>query len=72
MSLNRRELLQRLSLITGAWAIAGGTSWCVFGPPSRREDGGALPFAVWREMREALRRSPDHLAGRADRLVQDL
>ena len=69
MPLTRRELLQRLSLITGGLAIAGGTSWCVFGPPGRREDEGALPFAVWREMREALRRSPDHLAARADRLV---
>jgi hypothetical protein len=67
MSTDRRTFITRLSLLTGGLAAAGGAAWCVV--DGHREDPGALPFSVWRDIRTALRTSPDHLSARGDDLV---
>lgn len=64
---DRRVFLKRLTLIAGGAFAAGGLSYCAL---QRSRPSGPLPFAVWREIREALRTSPDHLVAAADNLVK--
>lgn len=64
--LDRRDLLKLLSLLLGAAATGTLTSCSRCGG-----DHGRLPFSVWREIRDALRTSPDHLVARADQLVAE-
>ncbi len=68
MEADRRTFL-RLSLAVGGLAAAGAGAWCVWRGPA--EDAGALPFAVWRQIRETIRSSPDHLAREAATFTAD-
>ena len=63
---DRRAFLKRMALLTGGLMAAGGGSYCAL---RRKGPVGPLPFTVWRDIRKALRSSPDHLVARADGLV---
>lgn len=67
--LTRRRFLQLFGLSAAAYPLVGcrGTE-----PPAgdAAPPPDAPPFSVWREMRDAVRASPDHLTARAARLVE--
>lgn len=68
-SLTRRRFVQLVGLSAVAYPVLG-----CRGTESQAGDAtpapDAPPFSVWREIREAVRTSPDHLAARAARLVE--
>lgn len=68
LALTRRRFLQLVGI-----SVAGIPLGC-FGSEDAAWDGAgaedAPPFSVWRQIREALRASPDHLPARAARLVE--
>ena len=69
--MDRRRFLQLMGLL-GAAVPMGACSDDQEASARRVELGGDLqgePFAVWEELRNALRLSPDHLPARAERLV---
>ena len=67
--LTRRRFLQLLGLSAAAYPLVG----CA-GTESPAGDAApppdAPPYSVWREIRDAVRASPDHLPARAARLVE--
>ncbi|HEX6052778.1 MAG TPA: VWA domain-containing protein [Gemmatimonadaceae bacterium] len=68
-SLTRRRFLQVLGLSAAAYPVIGCRG--AEGPPGDAAPApDAPPFSVWREIRDAVRTSPDHLAARAARLVE--
>ncbi|PEN11209.1 hypothetical protein CRI94_16625 [Longibacter salinarum] len=71
-TIDRRDFLKRSAGLAGSAALAATLPGCVSGcegEPPKIE--GPLPYAVWEQMQQALRTSPDHLPAQADRLVEE-
>ncbi|PEN08756.1 hypothetical protein CRI93_03090 [Longimonas halophila] len=74
-TIDRRAFLKRSAGLAGGAALAATLPGCIPGceGESAQESPnieGALPYAVWEQMQQALRTSPDHLPAQADRLVE--
>jgi hypothetical protein len=69
--LTRREMLQRLILLTGAGLVSTEllTSCRRKGQAERIDEEIDPPFSTWRKLQKILRQSPDHFLARAEALV---
>ena len=71
-TINRRAFLKRSAGLAGGAALAATLPGCFSGCEGEAPKiEGPLPYAVWEQMQQSLRTSPDHLPAQADRLVEE-